>query len=310
MKYMNFEYKTYNTGSKLKTKTNNLKFLLSLLITIAALTTQAQSALEKTLLWQITGPGIKAPSYLYGTIHLMCPEDIIVSTVLRAKFYSTKQLFLELDMDDPTVMAKTMAQMNMKNDTTLQQLLPQAQYDSVATAFKQLTKLPLEMMQSMKPELLETVIYPSLLGCDGAEAWEQKFAKMAKANNMEIKGLEQVEDQLKIFDEIPYKMQAEEFAETILNIDSVKKSFIDMLNLYKQKDLEGLNKMSDDDDEEFAGYSDLLLTNRNKKWIPEIIEQAKLKPTFFAVGAAHLGNDTGVINLLRQQGYIVTPVEY
>lgn len=287
-----------------------MKFFLSLLVTFTALATQAQSSLEKTLLWQITGPGIKAPSYLYGTIHLMCPEDIIVSTVLRAKFYSTKQLFLELDMDDPSLMAKTMSQMNMKNDTTLQQLLPPAQYDSVATAFKQLTKLPLEMMQSMKPELLETVIYPSLLGCDGAEAWEQKFAKMAKANNMEIKGLEQVEDQLKIFDEIPYTLQAKEFAETILNIDSVKKSFIDMLNLYKQKDLEGLNKMSDDDDEEFAGYTDLLLTNRNKKWIPEIIEQAKLKPTFFAVGAAHLGNDIGVINLLRQQGYIVTPVDY
>jgi uncharacterized protein YbaP (TraB family) len=35
-----------------------------------------------------------------------------------------------------------------------------------------------------------------------------------------------------------------------------------------------------------------------------------LKPTFFAVGAAHLGNNIGVINLLRQQGYIVTPVDY
>ncbi len=65
-----------------------------------------------------------------------------------------------------------------------------------------------------------------------------------------------------------------------------------------------------DDDDEISDYSDLLLTNRNKKWIPEIIEQAKLKPTFFAVGAAHLGNDVGVINLLRKQGYTVTPVNY
>ncbi len=293
-----------------KYRTSDMKkFVLFALIIFSFLSTQAQSSLEKTLLWQITGPGIKSPSYLYGTIHLMCPQDIIVSTELRAKFYSTKQLFLELDMDDSSVMAKTMEQMNMKNDTTLKQLLPAAEYDSVATAFKQITNMPLEMMQSMKPELLESVIYPSLLGCDGAEAWEQKFLKMAKANNMEIKGLEQVEDQLKIFDEIPYTLQAKEFAETILNIDSVKKSFIDMLNIYKQKDLEALNKMSDDDDE-FAGYTNLLLTNRNEKWIPEIIAQAKLKPTFFAVGAAHLGNDVGVINLLRKQGYTVTPVKY
>jgi uncharacterized protein YbaP (TraB family) len=285
------------------------KIIISILITLVTLIAHAQKPLEKTLLWQITGPSISSPSYLYGTIHLMCPDDIIVSTALRAKFYSTRQLFLELKMDDPSVLAKTMMQMNMKNDTTLKQLLSSEQYDSVSIKFKQLTKMPLEMMQTMKPELIETVIYPSLLGCEGAEAWEQRFMQMAKANNMEIKGLEQVEDQLKIFDEIPYKMQAEELAETILHIDSVKKSFTDMLELYKQKDLNALNEMTNDEDE-FAAYSDLLLTNRNEKWIDEIVKQVKLKPTFFAVGAAHLGNAGGVINLLRKQGYTVSPVEY
>jgi uncharacterized protein YbaP (TraB family) len=285
------------------------KFILSTLILFIALLTKAQTSLEKTLLWQITGPGITAPSYLYGTIHLMCPEDIIVSTELRAKFYSTKQLFLELKMDDPAVLAKTMSQMNMKNDTTLSQLLSKQQYDSVSAYFKKITGMPLEMMQTMKPELLESVIYPSLLGCNGAEAWEQKFMQMAKANNMQIKGLEAVEDQLKIFDEIPYKTQADELAETILNIDSVKKSFSDMLQLYRQKNLDALNDIMNDEDE-LAGYNDILLTNRNERWIPEIIEQAKIKPTFFAVGAAHLGNSNGVINLLRKKGYIVTPVYY
>jgi uncharacterized protein YbaP (TraB family) len=286
-----------------------LKTFTAFLFTLFALSAKAQSSLEKTLLWQITGPGITAPSYLYGTIHLMCPQDIIVSTALRAKFYATKQLYLELDMDDPSLMTKTMAQMNMKNDTTLKQLLLPAQYDSVAARFKQLTNMPLEMMQTMKPVLLESVVYPTLLGCQGAEAWEQKFMQMAKVNNMQVKGLEQVEDQLKIFDAMPYSVQAEGFAETILNIDSVKKSFAGMLDLYKQKDLEGLNKMTGES-EQLTAYNDLLLTNRNTKWIPEIIEQAKLKPTFFAVGAAHLGNDNGVINLLRQQGYTVAPVFY
>ncbi len=286
-----------------------MKIIISILFALTTLIANAQTALAKTLLWQITGPGIIAPSYLYGTIHLMCPQDIIVTTELRSKFYSTKQLFLELDMDDPSVMAKTISQMNMQNDTTLSQLLSKQQYDSVAATFKKLTGLSLEMMQTMKPELLESVIYPSLLGCEGAEAWEQKFMQMAKANNMKIKGLEQVEDQLKIFDEIPYKMQAEELAETVLHVDSVKKSFIDMLESYKQKDLNALNDMMNDEDD-LAAYSDLLLTNRNAKWIPEIIEQAKLKPTFFAVGAAHLGNTNGVINLLREKGYTVNPVNY
>jgi uncharacterized protein YbaP (TraB family) len=282
---------------------------LSVLLIFSFLVSTAQNSLEKTLLWQINGPGINAPSYLYGTIHIMCPKDILVTTELRAKFYSTKQVFLELDMDDPSVMLKIMTDMYMKNDTTLQQLMPSAQYDSVAAQFKLLAKMPLDMMQRVKPELLETFVYPSLLGCEGAQAWEQKFIQMAKANNMEVNGLEQAEDQLKIFDDIPYAVQAQEFAETILNIDSVKKDFNKMMVLYKEKDLAGLNNMIGSKDE-YTVYNDALLDDRNKKWIPQIIEQAKLKPTFFAVGAAHLGNTNGVINLLRKKGYMVTPVDY
>ena len=96
----------------------------------------AQPALQNTLLWQITGPGITMPSYLYGTIHLMCANEIKVSDTLRAKFYSTQKLFLEVNLDDPSVMMKTMQQMQMRNDTTLAQLLSAPQYDSLAVQFK------------------------------------------------------------------------------------------------------------------------------------------------------------------------------
>ena len=82
-----------------------------------------------------------------------------------------------------------------------------------------------------------------------------------------------------------------------------------MLDLYRKKDLDSLNKMINLDDS-ISDYEDLLLNNRNKKWIPEIIQQAKLEPTFFAVGAGHLAGEKGVINLLIKQGYTVSPVIY
>src|SRR6059058_3591646 len=91
----------------------------------------AQPSLRNTLLWQITGPGISKPSYLYGTIHLMCADEIKVSDTLRARFYSTQKLFLEINLNDPSVMVKTMQQMQMKGDTTLMQLLPASAYDSL-----------------------------------------------------------------------------------------------------------------------------------------------------------------------------------
>ena len=38
-------------------------------------------------------------------------------------------------------------------------------------------------------------------------------------------------------------------------------------------------------------------------------QMAKGSSTFFAVGAAHLGGETGVIALLERAGYTVTPVK-
>ncbi len=37
---------------------------------------------SNTLLWQISGKGLKEPSYLYGTMHIVCAEDAKLSDSL------------------------------------------------------------------------------------------------------------------------------------------------------------------------------------------------------------------------------------
>ena len=56
-------------------------------------------------------------------------------------------------------------------------------------------------------------------------------------------------------------------------------------------------------------YMDLLLYDRNKRWASQMPEQMFLMPTLFAVGAGHLGGERGVLNLLRQQGFTVKPLD-
>jgi len=263
---------------------------------------------NNTLLWQITGPGIAKPSYLYGTIHIMCPDDIVVTDVLKDKFNSAQQLYLELDLDDPATMVDAMKGMVMKNGTSLKDLLPAGEYDTLATNFQKITGVPMTMVNTMKPMMSEALIYPAILGCQG-EAWEQKFMQMAKDKKIELKGLESTKDQLDIFDSIPYKTQAESLAKSLANIDSLKISFKQMLDVYKRKNLDSLDILINDDDE-LGQYQDVMINRRNAKWIPEIIEESKKMPTFFAVGAGHLGGPKGVIAMLRKQGYTLTPVKY
>ena len=262
-----------------------------------------------SLLWKISGKDVVAPSYIYGTIHLMCPKDIIVSDTLRKAFNQTKKLYLELDMDDPSILLKTMQYMKMPGDTTLKDLLNKSTYDSVAASFAHISAVPFTMVSFMRPMLAMSLVYPSLLGCEGAEAWEQKFMEMAKTNKEDIEGLEPVEDQIKVFTTIPLKEQADMLAETLLHTDSLQKSFDSLLTAYKNKDLNQLAKLMNEDPDE-AKYQDLMLNSRNKNWIPVIEKQIKLQPVFIAVGAGHLAGDDGVLSLLKKDGYTVEPVVY
>jgi uncharacterized protein YbaP (TraB family) len=268
----------------------------------------SQAPKEKSLLWQISGKGLAQPSYLYGTIHLICPQDIAISPVLKSKFNLTKQLYLELDLDDPNMMTQMVVMMEMKDTSTIEGLLGKAAFDSVSSIFKSKAGVPLEMMNKAKPILLMSLIYPSLLGCQ-PDSWEQTFQKMAVERKMELKGLEELSGQAKVLEQIPYKIQADMLRKTLLDLDSTKKQFIRMIDTYKSKDIDGMYALTTADDD-FGKYEGILLKDRNNNWIPIIAAEAKKMPTFFAVGAGHLGGATGVINLLREKGFIVSPVIY
>lgn len=271
------------------------------------ITSKAQLPTEKTLLWQVTGKGITKPSFLFGTIHLMCSGELKMPALVKEKFNTAEELYLEIDMDDPEMMREMMNGMQMKDSSTLENLMGN-EFERVNSVFKTSTGLPLKMLNTAKPMLIISMIYPSLLGCTPV-SWESVFLQMAKDKSIQIKGLETLQDQIDVFDKIPYKVQSDMLVKMLLNIDSAKMEFQEMLDVYKKKDINRLNILTTKQ-EDFGEYQDILLSNRNRKWIPIIGEEAKKRPTFFAFGAGHLGGETGVINLLRKAGFTVKPVFY
>jgi len=267
----------------------------------------AQAPKEKTLLWQVTGKGITKPSYLFGTIHLMCSGDLAVPAIVKERFNAAKALYLEIDMDDPDMIKEMMAGMQMKDTATLEKLMGSS-FDSANTIFQATTGMPLKMLSTAKPLLIMSMVYPSLLGCTPV-SWEGVFEKMAKEQGIEINGLEKLQDQIDVFEKIPYKVQSDMLVKMLMNLDSVKIDFKEMTDVYKRKDINQLNLLTVKE-EDFGEYQEILLSNRNHNWIPVIGEQARKLPTFFAFGAGHLGGEAGVISLLRKAGFVVKPVMY
>jgi len=282
------------------------KTAIVLVLSLLSVFGNAQKPTQNALLWKISGNKIKEPSYLFGTIHLMCPNEIKVDNAIKKAFAGTKQLYLEIDMNDPEMMIKTMKLMLMEHDESLENLVSKAAYDSMSSIFKSATGMPLSIMGKAKPMLLMSALFPSMLGCS-PEGWEQQFQQMAKENNIPMKGLETIEYQMKVIDSIPYSTQATMLQETMYHLDSVKKSFTEMAGIYLKKDINALYELTVKDPD-FGNYEATMLDNRNKNWIPIIANTVKQTPSFFAVGAAHLGGENGVIALLRKQGFVVMPV--
>jgi uncharacterized protein YbaP (TraB family) len=260
--------------------------------------------LEKALLWEISGKGLTKPSYLYGTIHAICPQDFVMTETIKAKVKSAEQVSLEFDFDDPNMMRDMLANVIMQDGVTLKSLYSEADFKTVSDYFARQLGTDLNKANNWKPMILNTLLMAKMIDCQ-PESFEAAFTKMAQE---EVIGVETIASQLAAFDKIPYKKQAEWLLQSIREKDKLKDTFIRMTRLYKEQDLEGFQLLFKETSKEMAEFEDILLVERNKRWISVIEQEAREKPTFFAVGAGHLGGKEGVIRLLRKQGYTVEPV--
>lgn len=278
---------------------------------ITAAQQKNQSSLN-TLLWQISGNGLQRPSYLFGTIHMICSEDAVLSDSLKAAIENSDVVYFEVDMDNLFEMLGVMRKMKMRNDTTLADLLNKEDYEKVKKYFEgKETLLPFSVLETYKPLLAASMLMEGSSACESPEAMEEVIMKEAKHHGKTVKGLETMAFQMSIFDTIPYKMQAIQLLKYVDDAgrgDTDNKEYDKLMQAYKDQDLSKLEELTKTTDMGIANFTDILLYNRNKNWVEKLKNIMPGNPVVIAVGAGHLPGDKGVINLLRKAGYTVKPV--
>ncbi len=297
---------------------NVLSRVLGFIVLLAGLLngnaqTGKQKPLEKSLLWEISGNGLTKPSYLYGTIHMICEEDAYLGDSLLSAIERTDRVYFEVDMDNLMEMIMAFKDFKMKNDTTLSDLLSKDDYEKVKEYMERKSSLfPFSKLETYKPMLVSSLLMESGAGCEKAVAMEQLILEEAKKNRKRIEGLETMSFQASIFDSIPYKLQAEQLVKYVKEEGSksqADKQFGEMIDAYKSQDIEKLGEFINED-EGLGNYGDLLLYNRNRNWVQKLKSIMPEKSVTIAVGAGHLAGEKGVIKLLRKEGYTVKPVKY
>ncbi|MEM6642577.1 MAG: TraB/GumN family protein [Bacteroidota bacterium] len=263
-----------------------------------------ENKLEDALLWKLTGPEIQE-AYIFGTFHLLPEADFYLSKEVQEAFDQSEQVVMELDMDAPSLQMKMMQNMSMTDGSTLDQMLTKEEMELLDTQLQEAAGLSVAQVNSFKPFMVETLLLPTFI--EGASAsYEMSFVQRAIDQKKEILGLETIGFQAALFDKIPYTDQAEDLIELLKDRKQMEVLFRSMITLYQEEDINQLYSASV---EYFSPDEvELLLHERNQNWIKNIPELAKEKPTFFAVGAGHLGGQEGIINLLKEAGYSLYPV--
>ena len=282
------------------------------LISVAGLSQEA-SLSENTLLWKISGNGLKTPSYLFGTIHMICKDDAGLSANLQKVVREADEVYFEVDLDNLMELMGALKLFKMRGDTSFKQLYTEVEYEKVKTFFSEKSiPIPFRVLETYKPILAASMISELNMPCESSSAMEKEIMEEAKKYNKKIKGLETMGYQADVLDQIPYQIQAaqllkyiEEAGDTTVTSQSVE--FDNMMDAYRAQDLKKLESLITEGDPAISNYTEILLHQRNRNWVDKMKEIMPAKSLLFAVGAGHLPGEQGVIQLLRKMGYTVTP---
>jgi uncharacterized protein len=286
-----------------------LAFLFLFLNKILA---QAPSTEENSLLWKISGNGLKFASYLYGTIHVIPKKDFFITDSTAWALGQAENVAFEFNLKKEMRLLpqlRLMFKMRMKGDTTLDMLLNEEDYEFVKRKFET-KRIPMRLVNRVKPSLISDLAGSTAKDMKSGEttSYEMEFLKRAKDADKTISGLETASYQLSVFDSIPYGVQAQMMVDELRDEgESSSKEYKKLLKIYKRQDLQALGKVIGASDE-MSSFNDIMLFHRNRNWIPVIEKMSKKYKMFYAVGAGHLVGEKGVIALLRQKGYKLTPI--
>jgi uncharacterized protein len=285
-------------------------FLFSIsLLSVFGVLSQKTTQLPNTLLWKITGNGLRQPSYLFGTMHILCADDATLSDSLQHVIKNCDEVYFEIDLGDMAGLMNSMKYMRMNDSKKLSDLLNKNDYEKVKTYFeKHSSILPFGMLERFKPLLISSLIEEEGLECKTTNGMEIVIMKEAHEQSKKIKGLETAEFQAGLFDSIPYEKQASDLVNYIDSADQYKKMTVELADVYRRQDLQKIDELTRTGDVTINNYLDLLLYGRNRRWVVSLNSLLPEKSLLIAVGAGHLPGEEGLINLLRKNGYTVSPV--
>jgi len=267
-------------------------------------------AQQNSLLWEISGKGINRPSYLFGTMHLRDSRLFCFPDSAQQKLDSCSVLALEVVIDFKDSKALMNAILLQDESKYLPQILTKQEYKKVKKAVKENCDIAtLMMMDRIRPLMLAASLMEAQMKNNVKYPMDIQFQIDAQKQGKKMYALESAKSQIEVLDKIPLQIQKQELLSAVDSLSQNKLLLDTMIQMYLRQDLTALQTSTDGMSAEFDSlWQSELLDKRNEIMVNGIKTLLFNGNAFAAIGAAHLGGENGIIELLRKDGYILRPI--
>ena len=275
---------------------------------LGCLDTQAQSPV-----WAIKGAHNTV--YLAGSVHLLKKDDTSLPPAFDKAYASSKTLVMEVDIDDvdsPAAQALVLQKGMFSDGATLRDAIGEARYGRVAAEATRLG-LPADALQQFEPwavALALTQLEYVQLGFDPDEGVERQLGRRAHADGKKILGLETLEEQINVIASLSKEDQAAFLEQTVTEMQDADRDTREILVAWRSGNAAKLAALMSEDFQTFPNLYRALVTDRNRRWLPQIERLLKADKNYLViVGALHLVGDGGLLQLARAEGIEPRPLQ-
>lgn len=290
-----------------------LRLCAVLTFSIFFLSSHAQRHIEKkypTLLWEITGNGLKKPSYLFGTMHVSSKLVFHLSDSFYLDIKNADVVALELD---PQLWQDQLFRFeNLQSN--LRYYTQGAPSDLINEHSFQLEKYedPLRSALSDEPTVINGLLYRTYRS--QADFEEDTYLDLyiyqtGRKLGKQATGVENYFQTERLIMEAAQDMMKDKKKRTSTGNDGESSFDIERKTqeAYRKGDLDLLDSL-ERLMEPSEAYMEKFLYRRNEIQAASIDSIVQRHSLFVGVGAAHLPGKRGVIELLRRKGYTLRPV--
>lgn len=265
--------------------------------------------------------------HLIGTIHLDDPRLEPRVTALRGLVENAATLLLEIaPADEARLQAELTGnpEMLLLTEATLPELMEEDAWQALSQAVSA-RGIPPFMAAKFQPWYLSMLLgIPACAMADVSEknGLDARLADLANAAGVPMASLEPFDTIFKAFGGAPLDEQIAMIESTLVAPNVSEDMFATVLaGYFSENTAESweLSKLlarrystvsAEESNAMFAEMEEMLLTARNRAWMPVILEAAGPQPIVVAAGAGHLPGEAGLLNLLAQEGFALTRIPY